>query len=815
MNQERSLSPSNDAAELAPQGPRAPRVQPAQWAFLALGFVLLSGFVLLRLSAYGIWDPWELGVAESARKLGEGATPANLPIASLALKLVSKSFAIFGEREWAGRLPFAISGVGMLLCTGLLALRFAGARTALYATVALGTTPLFLLHSRQMLGSSLTFFASSLLMLGACGAAFPARIAAKNGEPERVGASAGTSWAWLLVALAGAIIGTYAAGVLLAVVPPLFAVALTCILRGDFTEPRREPQLWTRRILVLAGFVVAFIVMRVVMRHEAEASLWTGGAPLDGAVPTYERALEHVFHGFAPWSALLPVAIATLVMRPVPGAESEHPLRLVVLLWAALGYAAQTLYLSAFGTAPFPAAPALALACALWLNDRQRDERPYWPELTIVLLFLGLIIRDFALYPGAPWNCLEIADAKAPEVFNPRGAWAAVLGLYGIGFAVSCMAAEETRTLALRAPYQSIPQLWRRSIGHKLWLLLAAITLLSLLVFGLVAFIDPPGLPLTTLGKRIGKGLFFLPIALPIGLALAQIVYAYSVKLARFRHALLMLGALAVGGYVSQRFLPAVSEHFSPRDVFDAYNRLAVPGEPLAQHHVEGRAASYYAKGEVRDISSRTELLDFLAASGRHWAAFPSDQLADIDVAFRKRTQRHLYVPPNENSRIALVASVPAKNAPDENPLSKYVKSQVPAVQHKVGALLEDAIELVGYDIKYPQGDHVGPGQSFTITWVWRALRGNIGSYKVFLHIDAGSQRINGDHEPVDGKYPVRLWDEGDVILDRQVVAVPATDPPGVYTLYVGLYRGDSRLRIVKGDKDDADRIRAGTVRVQ
>ena len=83
----------------------------------------------------------------------------------------------------------------------------------------------------------------------------------------------------------------------------------------------------------------------------------------------------------------------------------------------------------------------------------------------------------------------------------------------------------------------------------------------------------------------------------------------------RARHVVLLLGALAVGGYTSQRFLPEVSQHFSPRDVFDTYNKLAQKGEPLAQHHVEGRAASYYAQGEVRDIASWL-LLSFSCAPG-------------------------------------------------------------------------------------------------------------------------------------------------------------------------------------------------------
>jgi hypothetical protein len=777
------------------------REQRAQVALLGLAFVVTSAIVLLRLSAYGIWDPWELQVAEGAKKLLEHAGMAEPP--SLGMRMVAAAFSLLAEREWAGRLPFALCGVGLLATTGVLAFRFASARVALYALIVLGTSPLFLLHSREMLGSTPTFLASSWVVLGASSAVFPST----KGAPSRAGALG-----WLALALLGAVLGTFAAGAMVSVVPPLLAVAAAAWMRGDLAHERGPA--WFGRAIAVVALVLVALVVRTVLRHEAEPSLLTGGAPLDESVPSFERALEHVFHGFGAYSAVLPLALASLV-TPQAADRTDQPLRLACMLWAALGYAAQTLYLSAYGATPFPAVAALALAVAFWLDDREREARPFWPEVTIALLFLGLLIRDYALYPASPWNSLELREAKAPDVFNPRREWALLLSLFGAGLLVSCMAYPGERKLALRAPYQGIKRTWQRSLGHKLWLSVAALAALSLLVFGVIAWLDLAAVPLTSLGVRIGRRLFFVVPAIPISIALGQLAFAYSNRLARARHGILLASSLALGGYTSQAFLPAVSEHFSPRDVFDTYNRLAKEGEPLAQHRVEGRAASYYAHGEVHDLAQRSELLDFLAQPGRRWAAFPADQLADIDVAFRKRAGRHLFVPTRDNARVTLAANQPVAGITNENPLARFVVREPPHVQHKVGALYEDAVELVGYDLKLPRPSSVGAGQSFEITWVWRALKSNIGSYKVFLHIDSGSQRINGDHEPVDGTYPVRLWDEGDVILDRQTVSVPATSPPGTYTLYVGFYRGDSRLKVTQGSEDGAGRVRAGTVQVQ
>jgi hypothetical protein len=94
-------------------------------------------------------------------------------------------------------------------------------------------------------------------------------------------------------------------------------------------------------------------------------------------------------------------------------------------------------------------------------------------------------------------------------------------------------------------------------------------------------------------------------------------------------------------------------------------------------------------------------------------------------------------------------------------------------------------------------------------------MQSNLGVYQSFLHVDTEGQRINGDHDPVDGMYPVRLWNEGDIVVDRQRVSVPATTPPGTYTMYIGFFRGESRLKVLSGPKDDADRVQAGTIQIR
>jgi hypothetical protein len=53
------------------------------------------------------------------------------------------------------------------------------------------------------------------------------------------------------------------------------------------------------------------------------------------------------------------------------------------------------------------------------------------------------------------------------------------------------------------------------------------------------------------------------------------------------------------------------------------------------------------------------------------------------------------------------------------------------------------------------------------------------------------------------------------VVVDRQELTVPANYRPGPYTIFLGLYSGDSRLEIVSGPEAEDDRVRAGVLRIR
>jgi hypothetical protein len=531
--------------------------------------------------------------------------------------------------------------------------------------------------------------------------------------------------------------------------------------------------------------------------------------------------IERVFHAFAPWSALAPLALAHLATARSGDdavARKERRLRVIAMLWLAASYAALTLFLSRYGrTAATIPVTALAVAVALFLREVERTRSAHWPAALGAALLAALLVRDYALYPASPLHALPLAEFTLPEVFNPKVAWAIGLGGFGACAVVALISEPSAATaLDLRAPYRWLVQQWRRGLGYKLWLIALGVALLGLLVFSGLSWFDVPGVRLSTLGRKVGRGLGFVPFALPVVVAAAQLVLRGSNALGGARCLPLLVAGLGVGAYTGHGFMPGLSEHFSPREVYETYNALAAVNEPLIEYRVGARTAAYYAKGTAIEVDSQPALLTELVREKRVWVVFPAEELAAIDRAFRNRTRRHLFVADARSAKVTLATNLPIDGRKDENAISNAVRREPPAtIQHPVKANLEDKIELLGYDLELPHEGYVGAGEHFEITWYFKVNKTVPGAYRIFVHIDDSSMRIHGDHDPVDGHYPVRMWDVGDVIVDRQRLEVPASYPGGDYTIYMGFYSGDTRLIVKDGPKDDANRVRAGVLRIR
>ena len=87
-------------------------------------------------------------------------------------------------------------------------------------------------------------------------------------------------------------------------------------------------------------------------------------------------------------------------------------------------------------------------------------------------------------------------------------------------------------------------------------------------------------------------------------------------------------------------------------------------------------------------------------------------------------------------------------------------------------------------------------GQPVEITLFWEKLHAHGDVYSVFIHVvdEAGNIVAQSDHWP--GGLPTNILDEGQVVIDRVAIDIPATTAPGRYQMRVGLYSAESGLRL-------------------
>jgi len=137
----------------------------------------------------------------------------------------------------------------------------------------------------------------------------------------------------------------------------------------------------------------------------------------------------------------------------------------------------------------------------------------------------------------------------------------------------------------------------------------------------------------------------------------------------------------------------------------------------------------------------------------------------------------------------------------------EHILSTEPTPKIPINAALEDKLVYLGLDIDV---EEITPGKAFTLTHYWKVVNPPGDDWKVFIHLESpGGKKshLNADHVPISGKYPVALWKKGEIIRDVHRVSIPATWPADSLELYVGLWKGPLRLKVLSGPKDGENRV--------
>jgi 4-amino-4-deoxy-L-arabinose transferase-like glycosyltransferase len=931
--------PSEEAAPAPVEEPSAPW---RRWAPLVVAVVVpaLLFFALPPLTRSGLWDPYELNVADLSRRIAYNLYHASslalvgadnslphlndlgrpqLPFSSIAL-----GFKLFGLTEWAGRLPLALWGLLGILATYAFVARLFDRRTGAYAAVILSTMPLYFVQARTMLGDVCTMSGLAMAFGGLAVAAFDRDDKGPTGLLARL--------PWLGMAALGLFVGYESRGGLLGLGVPLLGVGLGWAAARVGARSRSDllGDL-VGAVALLAGLGVAGMAVRAIATpgDTKDLNMWIGTAlHVPSKYPTFEYYVGAIGHALAPWSAFLPFAFGRLYLTP-PGrtgaaGERESLGRTAVLVGATVALIAHGYLVARTDLVAFSGPALCAVAIAVSIRDFERGAHASIAVGLGTLLLAAIIHHDFHELPEKAYMAFGISGATFPESFKDRALnlWWVVLGGFALTAFLTWVERDAKRTpfdpstyakvlRTLREAYDGMlalvyfatiagaslaglfvfagmrthahwmPQMSSgiRDLVLNAWWAVAFVPLLFILgllfacdvwlwAFGrsrplskasltrgfepfedLLGHLRPQGearldrfewwVAVVVLGFFMlfaipgiafvsWYGMGFKPyvaalLSVPSGVAFF-LVMGFVGDVLRHRAPGLALGGAVVGLVLCLFYYPALANQLSPKEVFESYRQVC-PGAPLALLGVGGRTAAYYAGGQPQTLNDPTGAYNWLVAAGagqRRCLAMKAEELPKLNQLWREHsppeTRTNLPIVDARSSQILLAASSFGPGDKDENPLSAMLLSAPPHPQRPLDANMDDKLDVIGIDLLDERGkliDSIAPGKTYHMKTYYKVLAPVTTEWEGFIHIDGYHRRHNGDHKPMNGKYPMSLWLPGDLLVDDHEFKLEPNFTPGTYSIYFGLFAGDTRLKVKSGPNDGDNRINGGPLRVQ
>ena len=748
---------------------------------MALGLVVL----LPRLGGFGLWDPYEVRLLEGA---GEPISLAHLwvPVGAFKPRLpllpVVWGTRLFGVSELGGRVPMVALGLLTLLAMLGLGRALRRERAAVLGGFALLTMPVFFLSARQVSLTLVPVLAQLLAVTGGTLVCWPRR--------ERLAASVGLG---TLLLAAGLGLGLLSGGALLGLAAPLGAVALTLTLcQGPVAGQ------------LLAGGLLGLALI----------------------MPT--RFVLTLVHADTTLSRTLGLALLALGLGAAVLSRGRRGLWLTAAL---------------FGAGLLPALPELKSGYSPWLAGLA-----HWPASREVQVDSLLKPLGFQLLPWSALLPLALASVFSNYRAGVAGADGAVAGAADASSVDGRAAYAELLPVAWFATTYLLGSLHGALVTEPAFPALGALALLTgQYLERLLSEPSPPsaperiaaGLCVALLLIILGRDLFFAPELLLsgqltetlrwpaplswVGQLLSSIgvgvgvVFGLGVWLAGSRR--WVLGAalgLALGLTLAtiHGLVPAVSHHVSYRGIYTKYQKLG--GGALGIFGVQQSGSKIYGQSG-QQLTSLIDVLAFLERGTkqdkRAFVIVGSGELAALDLTARQGKQLY-YVVDDTNSQFLLLSNRLAEGEKDLNPLRRFISETPPPVAHPVSATFDDRIELIGYDAPA----EVSRGDEIVIRLYYKVLTPLAGSYKVFLHFDGMGARFNGDHLPMDGRFPTSYWAKGHYITDEHRVPTSRLNQAaGYYQIFTGLWPGGdgARLKVTTGPHESDHRVRLGIIKVK
>jgi hypothetical protein len=233
---------------------------------------------------------------------------------------------------------------------------------------------------------------------------------------------------------------------------------------------------------------------------------------------------------------------------------------------------------------------------------------------------------------------------------------------------------------------------------------------------------------------------------------------------------------------------------------------------------VRARAAAYYQGGDAESFNEASRAFAWLTErmDQRRFMIVKADDLPRLNSLYRAQVARNLPVLDGRSSQILLVSNQ-LGDRENESWIGKMVLDAPPRPAVSIDIAFEDQLEAFGWEVSDRSGrvvDGVVPATGYHLRVYYRVLRPITGSWKAFVHIDGFQRRFNGDHSPLEGKYPMNLWQPGDVVVDDLEFQLEPNFTPGDYTVFFGFFSGETRMRVTRGSQQDNRGI-AGVIHVR
>ncbi|MCL2726021.1 MAG: carbohydrate-binding family 9-like protein [Polyangiaceae bacterium] len=151
-------------------------------------------------------------------------------------------------------------------------------------------------------------------------------------------------------------------------------------------------------------------------------------------------------------------------------------------------------------------------------------------------------------------------------------------------------------------------------------------------------------------------------------------------------------------------------------------------------------------------------------------------------------------------------------SAEDKERLKAYVLDAVPADARKTDINFENKVHLVGYKV---EPELAPPKTLVKLTFYWRCDDPLEDGWQLFTHIQhEGFDKSDN----IDNVGPLRAlsgnrqilgpdrWERGKIYADEQTYTMPQDLRGPESTVYVGIWKGDTRLRALSGPRDGDNR---------